>query len=183
MELKKFSPWNWFRKEQEQIPAPHRQGLSTVHQAPGADPFYSMQQQMNQVFDDLSRRFGVPSLNTLGNGLSLDNGFFRPSVDIKESKDHYNINVDLPGVNKDDVQVTLENDALVIRGERHQERESEEDNYQFVERHYGSFQRVLDLPADANPDSLKAHYENGVLTIRIDRLEEARSPVKQIEVQ
>ncbi|MDX1588646.1 MAG: Hsp20/alpha crystallin family protein [Oleiphilaceae bacterium] len=185
MELKKFSPWNWFRKEQDQVPVSNaRQGLAPINQSSSADPFYSMQQQINQMFDDFSRRFGMPSLTTPGAGLmGSESGFFRPSVDIKENRDQYQINVDLPGVNKDDVQVTLEQDALVIRGERHQERESDDDNYQFVERHYGSFQRVLDLPADADPDSLKAQYEDGVLKIRINRLEEARSPVKQIEVQ
>ncbi|MFO7787265.1 MAG: Hsp20/alpha crystallin family protein [Halospina sp.] len=186
MDLKKISPWNWFRKEQEQ--AREQQDLNAVpatregrSQAVSRDPVMNLHNRMDQLFDDFYRQFGLSPWPALGSGLTED--FFRPSVDIKESEDNYTLHVDMPGVEKDDVKVEVDGDALIIRGEKQQERDDSDDNYHFVERRYGAFQRILDLPADAKADDLKAKFRNGVLTITIGRDAEQSGGTRRIEVE
>ncbi|STX57145.1 molecular chaperone (small heat shock protein) [Klebsiella variicola] len=72
---------------------------------------------------------------------------------------------------KKDIQITLDNDVLMVRGEKRQEQEKKEGGFHRVERSYGSFQRALNLPDDANQDSIKASFKNGVLTVTIDKRE------------
>jgi len=186
MDLKKISPWNWFRKEQEQareqqnmnaVPATREGGSQPV----SSDPVTSLHDRMDRLFDDFYRQFGLSQWPALSGGITED--FFRPSVDIKESDRHYTLHVDMPGVEKDDVKVELEGDALVIRGEKQQERDDSDDNYHFVERRYGAFQRILDLPADARADDLRAKFRNGVLTITIGRDPEQAGSSRRIEVE
>lgn len=187
MDWKTMAPWNWFRKEQEQ--AREQQGMGSVPAnregdspaVAGRDPVMSLHNRMDQLFDDLYRQFGLPQWPAIGGGLA--DGFFRPSVDIKENRDHYILHVDMPGVEKDDVKVEVEGDALIIRGEKRQERDDSNDNYHFVERRYGAFRRILDLPADARSEDLKAKFQNGVLTITIGRNPEKAGNARQIEVE
>lgn len=186
MDLKKISPWNWFRKEQEQTreqqninAAPARRDAASGPLS--GDPVTSLHDRMDRLFDDFYRQFGLPQGPALGGG--IPDGFFRPSVDIKESNSYYTLHVDMPGVEKDDVQVEIEGDALIIRGEKQQERDDSDDNYHFVERRYGAFQRILDLPADARADDLKAKFRNGVLTITIGRDPEQNTGARRIEVE
>jgi HSP20 family protein len=77
----------------------------------------------------------------------------------------------VPGVEEKDIQITLDNDVLMVRGEKRQEQEKKEGGFHRVERSYGSFQRALNLPDDANQDSIKASFKNGVLTVTIDKRE------------
>lgn len=186
MDLKKISPWNWFRKEQEQ--ARDQQSPSAVpvtreggSQAVSQDPVMDLHSRMDQLFNDFYRQFGLPQWPALDSGFTGD--FFRPSVDIKESDGQYTLHVDMPGVEKDDVKVEVDGDALIIHGEKHQERDDSDDNYHFVERRYGAFQRILDLPADAKPDDLQAKFRNGVLTITIARDPEQAGGARRIEVE
>ena len=191
MDLKRLSPWNWFQKEQDQareqqnlnpVPA-NRSGRNVSRPATRADdPITALHQQMQDLFEDVTRQFGMPQWPAMGAGFAGD--LFRPSVDIKENDNSYTLHLDMPGVNKDDVQVQVEGDALVVRGEKHQEKDGSDDNYHVVERQYGAFQRILDLPADADPEDLKAKFDNGVLTITVARRpEKAGRNARRIEVE
>jgi len=102
-------------------------------------------------------------------------GMLKPAVDIQETDTQYRIAVEVPGVEEKDIQITLDNDVLVVRGEKRQEQEKKEGGFHRIERSYGSFQRALNLPGDANQDSIKANFKNGVLTITMDK-RELRSP-------
>jgi HSP20 family protein len=104
-----------------------------------------------------------------------------PAVDIAEHDDEYLVKVELPGVNKDDVKLTLENNILTIRGEKKQEKETKKENYHRVERSYGSFQRSFTLPAAVKADKIDASYNDGILTVSLPKAEEAKP--KQIEVK
>jgi HSP20 family protein len=104
-----------------------------------------------------------------------------PAVDIAEHDDEYLVKVELPGVNKDEVKLTLENNILTIRGEKKQEKETKKENYHRVERSYGSFQRSFTLPAAVKADKIDASYKDGILTVSLPKAEEAIS--KQIEVK
>jgi HSP20 family protein len=104
-----------------------------------------------------------------------------PAVDIAEHDNEYSVKVELPGVNKDDVKLTFENNILTIRGEKKQEKETKKENYHRVERSYGSFQRSFTLPAAVKADKIDASYKDGILTVSLPKAEEAKP--KQIEVK
>jgi HSP20 family protein len=89
--------------------------------------------------------------------------------------------MELPGVNKDEVKITLESNILTIRGEKKQEKETKKENYHRIERSYGSFERSFTLPTSVKSDKIDAAYNNGVLQITLPKVEEAKP--KQIEVK
>ncbi len=137
-----------------------------------SEEMVDMRRQINRMFDNLFRG-ELPEPSDL---LSTWN----PSVDIAEREDGYVVKVELPGVNKEDVRITLEENLLTIRGEKKQEKESKDQNYHRMERSYGSFQRSFTLPTSVKADKIDANYRDGILTVTLPKAEEARR--KQIEV-
>ena len=103
-----------------------------------------------------------------------------PPVDIYEDANHIVLKLEVPGMKLEDFDIQLENNALTVRGERRFEKETKEENYHRVERRYGSFARVFTLPNTLDQESVKAHYDAGVLTIELGKRAEAKS--KQIKV-
>ena len=135
---------------------------------------WSMQREINRLFDHFFEG-GTQDDRTLG--LSM----WTPAVDIAEHDSEYLVNIELPGVNKDDVKITLESNILTIRGEKKQEKDEKNDNYRRVERSYGSFQRSFTLPVMVKSDKIDASYKDGILSIVLPKAEEAKP--KQIEVK
>ena len=133
---------------------------------------FGIQREMNRMFDGFFRGTGDEDY-TLSS--------WTPAVDIAEHDDEYLVKVELPGVNKDDVKLTLENNILTIRGEKKQEKETKKENYHRVERSYGSFQRSFTLPAAVKADKIDASYNDGVLTVSLTKAEEEKP--KQIKVK
>ncbi len=142
------------------------------------DPFRELehiQQQMNQLFDfSLSRPFGDATL--LG-------GQWAPAVDVYDSADNILIKADLPGLNKDDIDVTVESDQLILKGEKKKENEIEEDNYYKTERFTGSFFRTIPLPAEVEAEKVDAKFSDGVLTLNLPKREEAKPKRIKIDVK
>lgn len=133
----------------------------------------SMQREINRMFDNFFRGENDEA--------SLFAPTWKPAVDITEHDDEYVAKVELPGVNKDDVKITMQDNVLSIRGEKTQEKKGKEENYHRVERYYGSFQRSFTLPTSVKSDRIEAEYKDGILTIRMPKAEEAKP--KQIEVK
>jgi len=104
-----------------------------------------------------------------------------PALDISERKDAYLVTVELPGVGADDLEITLEDGLLTIRGERHFAHDSSEQQFHRVERHYGAFRRSITLPAQVQAEQIEASFENGVLQIVVPKMEEAKP--KRIQVR
>ncbi|HHY85305.1 MAG TPA: Hsp20/alpha crystallin family protein [Verrucomicrobia bacterium] len=104
-----------------------------------------------------------------------------PLVDIVEDEKEYTIKVELPEVNKDDVNVTVENGTLSISGERKSEKESKGRRFHRMERYYGRFERSFSIPDDADPDKVKAEFKDGVLRVHLAKSEKTRP--RQIEVK
>lgn len=98
-------------------------------------------------------------------------GHAEAGPDIRENRQAVQDYPEVPGVEEKDIQITLDNDVLMVRGEKRREQEKKEGGFHRVERSYGSFQRALNLPDDANRDSIKASFKNGVLTVTIDKRE------------
>lgn len=105
------------------------------------------------------------------------------SADIFEDGNDVVVKADMPGVKKEDVNVSLSDDAITIRGERKKEEKVERKDYYRVERSYGSFTRSFRLPADVQADRAEATFGDGVLEIRIPRMEEARSKTKKVPIK
>ncbi len=104
-----------------------------------------------------------------------------PALDISERKDAYLVTVELPGVEIDDLQITLEDGLLTIQGERHFAHDSSEQQFHRVERRYGAFRRSITLPAHVMGDGIEATTDNGVLQIMVPKMEEATP--KRIQVR
>lgn len=194
MDLKKIVPWNWFKKEEEwssqTVPVKHKGQRQPPRQ------FYSslaqMHQEMNQMFDNFFKGFGSLPARSPGGSSLWDEGFFpgpltegllKPTIDIGATDKEYAISVEVPGVDQKDVKIEIANNTLTIKGEKKQEKEEKEENYYRMERSFGSFQRVLALPEDADHDGVKATFKNGVLTLKLPRKALPHSAVKQIEIK
>jgi HSP20 family protein len=94
---------------------------------------------------------------------------WKPRVDIREDEDKVVVRVDLPGIDRENLTVTVEGNLLTLEGERKEETELREENYLSVERHYGSFRRVVTLPPTVDTDNPTSSYEDGVLEIRFPK--------------
>jgi len=125
-------------------------------------------------FDEIVDSFLRPTYaNTVG---------FQPSCDVKETKDHYLISFDMPGVKKDDIKIEVQNNRLVIAGERRHEAQDESNEATIRhERSYGRFERTFDLPTTVNTEKIEAQYEDGVLNLALPKGEHAKA--RTIEVQ
>ena len=142
-------------------------------------PFSVLQRDMNRIFDDFFTGF-----NTFPAGRSEGSwGGFSPTVDIKESEKELTIKAELPGINEKDIDVSLANDVLTIQGEKKEEKEEKDKGYYYAERSFGSFRRVLPLPAGVDTQKAEASFKKGVLTITVPKTEEARSKVKKIAIK
>lgn len=101
-------------------------------------------------------------------------GAVLPAIDISDDDKQYSITVEIPGGKKEDVQVEVHEDMLTIRGEKKSEREEKKEQRRYVERSYGSFSRSFRLPADADAEHVDASFKDGVLTIRLPKIEAAK---------
>ena len=133
-----------------------------------------LQDEMNRLFDSFSRS---------GDSPTLTEGTWAPSVDIYETKDAIIIDAELPGLNQKDINVSVSDNVLTIKGEKKQEKEVKEENYHRVERSYGSFTRSFTLPVGVKSESIKAAYKDGVLKVTLPKAEESKPKQISIDVK
>ena len=166
MKLTKLNPWNWFKHEQENESKP----VAVQHADHPLASFSQMQREMNELFDRAWRQVGFPDpgLQSASPGMS-NVGMLKPKVDIASSDKEYLISVEVPGVDQEKLHLELADGALIIRGEKSQSKESKEHDMHRIERSYGSFQRYLSLPADADHENIEAKFDNGVLNVSMPR--------------
>ena len=141
------------------------------------NPLATLQRDMNRAFESFwsqaSRPFG--GLAGFGEGA--------PRSDVVETDAGVEVSVELPGLEEKDVEVTLTDEALTIRGEKKIERREEKKGYYVSERSYGSVYRSIPLPAGVDSDKAEATFRNGVLTVRLPQSPEAKAKVKKIAVK
>ena len=128
---------------------------------------------------DMDRLFD--GLWSNGDGAAPREAVWRPSVDIRETDHEFLIHADLPGIGKEDLEITVVDGRLMIKGQRHREKESKEGGAHRVERAHGTFTRTFDLPAAVDTEAVAATYKDGVLSVTVPKAEEAKP--KQIEVK
>ncbi|MGA7616764.1 MAG: Hsp20/alpha crystallin family protein [Thermoanaerobaculia bacterium] len=140
-----------------------------------AQDIQNLQNQMNRLFEPFFRDF-APGFTTP----DLTSGTWVPPVDVEETKDRIFVRAELPGMKKEDIEISFENGVLTLRGERRMEQENRERNFHRVERSYGSFVRSFTLPNSVDPEHVEAIYEDGVLEISMPKREEAKP--RRIEI-
>jgi HSP20 family protein len=137
------------------------------------DEFRRMQQQLEQAFGAAGTGLPTPVFKA----------DWRPAIDVKETADGLTVTAELPGLSEQDVELTLEDDVLTIRGEKKAESEREERGVHIQERSYGSFARSLQLPFAPKADSVTASFSKGVLTITLPKPPETAKPASRIEIK
>jgi len=145
----------------------------TTATASAADPSIANQGAITQ-----SNQRGGNQLSLLGN----NNAFMIPHTDVTETDNSFIVKADLPGVNKDEVKVSIKDDVISVSGERKEEKREDTDKYHRVERRFGSFQRQFRLPGTVNPEGITAVHENGVLTLNLPKKPEEKLGAKQIKI-
>ena len=106
-----------------------------------------------------------------------------PSVNVKDEKDNYKIEVAAPGLKKDDFNIEVNNDVLTISSEKKDEKKDEDKNYTRREFNYQAFQRSFTLPPSVDADNIDASYDNGVLEVKVPKKEEAKKESKKIDIK
>ena len=129
------------------------------------------------LFDAFFNDSRLPASNASGNGIN-----FSPRVDVNESDTAYQISAELPGLTDKDIEITVVDGILTLKGEKSSENEVQEGNYYRQERAYGSFERSFRLPDEVEADKVEANFKNGVLTVGLPKSEEAQSVVHKVEV-
>jgi HSP20 family protein len=135
------------------------------------DRLSSLRDEMNRLFDT--------SFPSFGRDAGLFSGW-SPALDVYQDKDHVFVKAELPGMTKDEINISLQDDALVISGERKHEKESGEGDAFRSERYFGRFHRSVTLPTRVEGDKVKATYKDGILTVTLPKVEDAKP--KQIQV-
>jgi HSP20 family protein len=110
-------------------------------------------------------------------------GSFTPAINVAESDRDYKVTAELPGMDEQDIELSLHRDHLTIKGEKKQEHEEKGNGYHRVERSYGSFQRTVPLPQEVDADKVEANFQKGVLTITLPKLPEVQSGAKRIAIK
>lgn len=146
---------------------------STCRMKNAFEEMNDLQKSMDHIFD-----FAFPGL--LKSGTSLLGGQWIPSLDVIDEKDHLLVKVELPGLAKSDIKVSVEDKYLSIRGEKKQDKNLKQEDYLKTERHYGQFVRTIELPTYVDVDKAKATFKSGILELRLLKKKECLP--KQIDI-
>lgn len=135
----------------------------------------ALQERMNRLLEE--------SFGRLRKEEGLVSGAWTPAVDIYETENSLVVTAEIPGVSEKDIDVRIENNQLIIKGERKFEKETKEENYHRIERIYGNFYRSFSLPSAVDHEKVKAEYKNGVLKVVLGKKEEVKPKQIKIEVE
>lgn len=161
MQIKDLIPWA--RKDHAPEPKGDEQ-----------NPITALQHELNRVFDGFRHRFGE---------LDWPWGGGDAKSDVVETTDHVEVSIELPGMDMKDIEVSVSDDMLTVKGEKRIERQEEKKGYYLSERSYGAIYRTIPLPPGVDGEKAEASFRNGVLTIRLPQTPEAQAKVKRIEVK
>lgn len=165
MNVRDLIPWN---RNQDR-------GMMTAPRVEGGNPLFELQRDMNRVFDDFFRGFDLPQ--AFGRPASW------PNIDVSETDTEYKVTAELPGLDEKDVELTLRENALMISGEKRDEREEKNEGRYYAERFVGRFSRTIPLPDEVDAEKVAAAFKNGVLTVVMPKNQEARESTKRIPIQ
>lgn len=151
-----------------------------------SEPVESFRRDMDRLHREIDRLFdGVLTESAGPSWLSemWGRGALTPQLDVSEDDKAFRVNIELPGMDEKDVDVTLSDRILTIRGEKKEDKEQKDKNFYRRERAYGSFTRRIEVPADVDATKIDASFKKGVLTIELPKTAEAQKKVKHIAVK
>ena len=135
----------------------------------------TLQDRMNRIFRE--------SFSPERPDEALTTSNFAPPVDVYEDEHNITLKIEVPGIEEKDINVSIENNTLTVRGERRFEKDEKEENFHRVERMYGSFTRSFTLPNTVDPEQVSAHYEKGVLKVGLAKKAEAKPKLIKVNVE
>ncbi len=178
MNFGKLAPWNWFKKEEnvksDVIPTKRSHGVSEI-----STSFQNIETEFNNLLDSIKHN----CREVLSKDLLFTNDWLKPALDIASNEKEYSVKIELPGIDKSKIVIEYVNSTLKIKGEKHQEKEEQNKDFYRIERSYGLFERILDLPEDCDADNISSEYKDGILSIKIPRKVLAHSETKKIEIK
>lgn len=140
------------------------------------NPLLSLRNNIDRLFDNFFRGFDVSPF-------AATPPMFNPSMDVADSGKEITVTIELPGMNEKDIDVSVTQNSLTVRGEKRDETEEKGSSYHRMERVYGSFTRTIPLPVEVEVDGARANYKKGVLSITIPKTEKALKEAKKIPVK
>ena len=151
-------------------------------------PLEKIRQQVDHLFEDFNHRSNLSPFNR---GLFDVDPFWRrelighslPAVDITEKDNSFEITAELPGMDQKNIEVKLSNGSLIIKGEKKEEKEEKHKGYHLSERHYGSFERVFNLPKGVDADKIEASFSKGVLSLSLPKKLDAMKADKVVPIK
>lgn len=161
--------------EQDTVPAKPRTNLSEQM----LEPFQRLRGEMDRLIEEFPSRlsaFNFPG-RLVGGSMPV------PAMEMTETPESYLISIEVPGIEPEAIDLQVEGDILVLRGEKRSQRDEQEADYTVSERSYGAFERRVSLPADAIKDSVEAKASNGVLDVVVPRDSEAAHAKRKIKIQ
>jgi len=155
-----------------------KKGKSLADAKAGQHPYpaFALLRDMNEMIDNFFRDFGMTPLRETSRA-------FSPSVDVRDTGGELTVTAELPGLGKEDVEVSLTKNSLTLKGEKKAEKEEKGKGLHIRERSFGSFVRTITLPVEINVDKTKAAFKDGVLTIRLPKTERALKETRKISVK
>jgi len=171
MAKREIAPWKWgglrrWQREEEPFGG-FRQQMEALHK------------EMDRLFDDMSSESLHGSLFPQAWGREL----LMPDIDETEDDKAFHVSVEQPGMNEKDVDITLSDRQLTIRGEKKQDKEEEGKDFYRRERNYGAFRRTIELPGEVDESKIEASFKKGVLTIELPKTKEAQEKIRHIDVK
>lgn len=179
MDFEKLAPWNWFKKEEDstEIVPVRQKGAEVGYPAALSD----IHREFDRLFDTLRRDLDA-QWPSFGTGSLFKSDWFKPSLDVASSEKEYTVKIELPGVDASDVSIEISDKTLKIKGEKRQESEEKEKDFYRIERSYGSFQRILDLPEDADEENITSSYKDGILSVTVPKKALPEKETKKIAI-
>ena len=176
MNIIKVRPWNWLTREESRgAHAMPVENASTARNYLSVNP-WGLHREIDKLFEDAFRHLGRSSESELAEGIMI------PKVDISGSEKEYCISAELPGIEEKDIEIEMHGEVLSIKAQREQENKDEKKGYYRIERHYGTFQRMMHLPEDADTENITANYKNGVLNISVARKTALKNSSRKISI-
>ena len=151
------------------------------------EPIAALRRDMDRLFEDFTRSFSsmfhLDPFRHLAPTFEFMRGEMVPDVEVSEDDKSYKITAELPGIDENEVNLTLRDGVLTLSGEKKAEREEKEEEYHFSERSYGSFRRSFRVPEDVDADKVGATFDKGVMVISLPKLPTAKTKGRSIPIK
>jgi HSP20 family protein len=163
-------------KTDDRVPAPAASGWSSVD---------ALRREVDHIFDEFARGGWLRPFQGTGLDPILRRGFSfsAPAMDVLEKDTEFELTAELPGIAANDVDVSVKDGNLIIKGEKKSEKEEKSKDYHLHERQYGLFERSFAMPKGVDPSAVEARFSDGVLTVTMPKTLEAQKPAKKIEIK